>query len=289
MKLDTLTLKEFRKLPLVVEGESKEVRYCGNGQVVIRLKPTIYSYTHNRSGIIEGSDKLRLQSIKALLPVLRSAGIRHSYIDVNDFWILSTLVLQPVTNSNPKPFRPDDLSPEQLDQLPIAPPVEVVVKRVHSGTPKHRYYQFDDYGVRASHPQFPGAALQIDGPYPEALVRFDWRNPMVDGNGQRLADEVLPEPMADWFIDVNQAKQTAMKTFNALDSFFGQRQLELWDICFFISEDGRVMFGEVSPDCLRVRAGDGSSLDKDIWRGGGSSETVLKKWQEFTNLVKKEA
>ncbi len=286
MNLNTLTLKQFRKLPLVVEGESKEVRYCGNGQVIIRLKPTIYSFTHNRSGVIEGSDTLRLQSIQALLPVLRSVGIQHSYIEVNDSWILSALVLQPATRGNPEPFRPRDLIPDELSPLPLAPPVEVVVKRVHSGTPKHRYYEFDHYGVRVSHPQFPNASLQVDQPYPEPFVRFDWRNPMTDRSGQRLADEVLPEPMADWFIDVERAKQTAMRAFNALDVFLRERQLELWDICFFISEDGQVMFGEVSPDCLRVRAGDGSSLDKDVWRGGGSSETVLQKWQKFTRIVK---
>lgn len=285
MVLSDLTVKKFNTLPLVIEGESKEVRYAGRGRVVIRLKSTIYSYTHNRSGTIEGSDTLRLRSIKALLPVLEAAGIQHTYLDVNDKWILSTLVLQLATNNNPFPFRPDDLTFDELANLPIAPPVEVVVKRVHSGTPKHRYHDFDQYKVRASHLRHPRAILKTDGPYPATFTRFDWRNPLIDPQGQRLADEVLPEPMADWFIDVECAKRTALTAFNALDVFLIQRQLELWDICFFISEDGKVMFGEVSPDCLRVRARDGSSLDKDVWRGGGSSETVLQKWQAFTNII----
>ena len=288
MDIDSLTMREFRQLPLVAEGESKEVRYCGNGRVVIRLKPTIYSYTHNRAGIIPGSDILRLKSIRALLPVLRAAGISHSYLKVNDRWILSELVIQPVTGQQAMLFRPSDLSAGQIAMLPVAPPVEVVVKRVHSGTPKHRYYGLDRWAARISHPSFPGASLVVDKPYPETFVRFDWRNPLTDGEGRRLADEVLPEPMADWFIDSLEARKTALRAFTALDKYLRRRGMELWDICFFISEDGKVMFGEVSPDCLRVRAQGGTALDKDVWRAGGSSGRVLEKWRKFTEIIREE-
>jgi phosphoribosylaminoimidazole-succinocarboxamide synthase len=286
MNINQLSHEQFKELPLVIEGESKEVRYAGGGEVVIRLKPTIYSYTHNRGGVIEGSDKARLQSIQALLPVLREAGIEHTYKQVNDSWILSKLVLQPEKAQEPAPFIPADLSAEEIEALPKAPPVEVVVKKVHSGTPKHRYYEFNEYRVRATHPLLANAEITNEQPYPETLVRFDWRNPLTNDKGERLADEVLPEPMAEWFIDVENSKQTAKLAFDALDRFLQKRQLELWDICFFIAEDGRTMFGEVSPDCLRVRAADGSALDKDVWRSGGSSSKVLEKWQAFSDLVK---
>ncbi len=279
MNINTLTMKMFKAMPLVVEGESKEVRYCGNGEVIIRLKPTVYSYTHNRAGVIAGTDTLRLRAIAALLPVLQSAGVRHTYIEANDYWIRSQLVLQPVTTMCPHPFRPSDLSLSELAKLSYAPPVEVVVKKVHGGTPKHRYYQFSEYPTRT------GQHIQPDGRYPQPFVRFDWRNPMHDYDGNRLADETLPEPMAEWFINVEAAKQTALVAFAALDEHLASKGLDLWDICFFVTADGQALFGEVSPDGLRVRAADGTSLDKDVWRSGGSSSTVKDKWQAFASAV----
>ncbi len=279
MDIKSLSDKDFQKLPLVVEGESKEVRYAGHGTVVIRLKPTVYSYTHNRAGVIIGSDTLRLQAVQAFMPVLKKAGIYHTYLDVTNKWILSQLVLQPVTKDSPKPFRPADLTRQQLAKLPIAPPIEVVVKRIHSGTPKHRYYRFDQYKTRMNQ------SVTNDGPYPETIVRFDWRNPMSNKQGERLADEVLPETMANWYINTEAAQKIAMKTFRALQARLEQVCIDLWDICFFVTEDGTKLFGEISPDCMRVRAKDGSSFDKDIWRSGGSSKDVLQKWKKFVEVL----
>lgn len=279
MDINSLSEDDFKELPLVVEGESKEVRYAGNGTVVIRLKPTVYSYTQNRAGTVVGSDTLRLQAIQAFIPVLKKAGLHHTYLEVNNRWILSQLVLQPVTIDCPKPFRPTDLNEQQLAQLPVAPPVEIVVKRIHSGTPKHRYYRFDQYKTRLNQ------SITNDKPYPETVVRFDWRNPMTNKKGERLADEVLPEIMANWYIDVKAASNIAIKAFRTLESHLELLDIELWDICFFVTEDGLQLFGEISPDCMRVRAKDGSSLDKDIWRSGGSSADVLQKWQRFVEIL----
>ena len=277
--IDALTMKAFRALPLVIEGESKEVRYAGNGRVVIRLKPTIYSYTHNRAGIVPGSSKARLRTIRALLLVLHQAHISHTYEQVNDRWIVSQLVLQPAVKGGPLPFRPSDMDAQAIAALPVATPLEVVVKRVHSGTPKHRYWAMD------THPMRDGRYIATDQPYPKLVVRFDWRNPMHSPTGERLADEVLPEAMAEWFMDAQVARQTAVKTFLALEAHLADCGLELWDVCFFIGQDGRVVFGEISPDGMRVRAADGGALDKDLWRSGGSSDQVLKKWQELAELL----
>lgn len=270
---------DFSTLPLVTEGESKEIRYVGDGNVAIRLKPTIYSYTHNRSGTIPGSEMLRLRAAKALLPVVQTAGVMHTYQSVDETGIVSRLVLQPNVTGDTPAFRPTDMTAEELADFPKATPLEVVVKAIHSGTPKHRYYRFSDYPLR------DGSPVATEAPYPEQIVRFDWRNPLHDSSGTRLADEVLPESMAAWFIDVAEAKRTALTAFDALSKFLGAKGLELWDICFFIAEDGRTMFGEISPDCMRVRAANGSSLDKDVWRQGGSSENVLEKWQQFVEII----
>ena len=281
--IETLGTDEFEALPLVVEGESKEVRYAGDGMVTIRLKPTIYSYTHNRCGVIEGSETIRLRAIQALLPVIEAAGLRHTYQAVNDRWILSSLVLQSQLREGPESFRPDDLTAEQLASLPVAPPIEVIAKRRHTGTSKHRYFDFGNYPTR------PGTKgdryIGPEQPYPHNIVRFDWRNPMYNPEGARLADEILPEDTANWFIDVNKARTTAQVAFDSLSTFFAERSMDLWDICFFITEDGEQLFGEISPDCMRVRALGGTALDKDVWRAGGSSDQVLEKWQHMVNLI----
>ena len=285
INIETLNDEQFKSLPLVVEGESKEVRYAGNGLVVIRFKPTIYSYTANRSGIIDGSDVLRLRATRVFLGVLRRAGIRHSYRQVNDKWVLSDLVVQPKTEINPRPFRPADIYEKEIKTLAVAPPIEVVVKRMHSGTSKHRYFGMAGYPVRVNHSLYSGMHFGPDDAYPQTIVRFDWRNPLHDNNGNRLADEILPEPVADWFIDTKSAYDTALKTYEALSEFLNAKDIVCYDLCLFITEDGKTVFGEISQDCGRFRHFDLGSLDKDVWRAGGSSAEVLKKWSMLLQVI----
>lgn len=261
ININTLSEQEFNALPLVVEGESKIVRDAGDGLAVIKLKPTIYSFTHNRCGVVSGSDLLRLRATKTLTSVLKQAGINHSYLDVNDKFILSKLIKSP-------------------------PPIEVVVKAFHSGTSKHRYDGMSASVVRNSHPLFAGMKIEPEGAYPSPIVRFDWRNPLLAKDGKtRLADEVLGESQADWFIDVAKAKITALKTYRALATFLGERDIILYDICLFITEDGETVYGEISQDCGRFRHFDLGSLDKDVWRAGGSSDVVLQKWEMLLKLI----
>ncbi len=66
---------DFSALLLVVEGETKEVRYLGGGRVAIRLKPKIYSFTANRCGVVEGSGMLHYQATRIFDQVLRHSGI----------------------------------------------------------------------------------------------------------------------------------------------------------------------------------------------------------------------
>lgn len=285
LDIDALTTAQFKELPLVVEGESKEVRYAGSGMVVIRLKPTIYSFTANRCGVVEGSDLLRLRATKIFLEVLRKAGVEHAYQKVNDRWILSKLVLQAATPMDPDPFRPNDLREESAWGLPIAQPIETVIKRMHSGTSKHRYFGMSGCTVRGKHPIYPNMSISNDDPYPAPIVRFDWRNPLQDPSGKKLADEILPDQIADLFIDVKRAKVTALKVYDALSDFLGRHDIVCYDLCLFIAEDGETVFGEISQDCGRFRHFDLGSLDKDVWRAGGSSEQVLAKWQMLLDLI----
>ncbi len=283
--IETLTEAQFCELPLVVEGESKEVRYAGGGQVVIRFKPTIYSFTANRCGVVPGSDVLRLRASSIFAEVMRAAGIDHAYRAINDRWVLADLVLQPVTERDPSPFRPEDLSAEELSALDVAPPIEVILKRMHSGTSKHRYFGMAGFPVRGSHPLYGGVSFAADDAYPQPIVRFDWRNPLLDDKGKRLADEILPDSVADWYIDVDRARQTALQTFEALSEFLADHDVVCYDLCLFVTERGDKVFGEISQDCGRYRHFDLGSLDKDVWRAGGSSEQVLAKWQTLLDVV----
>ncbi|MBI1902441.1 MAG: hypothetical protein HYS13_15170 [Planctomycetia bacterium] len=164
--------------------------------------------------------------------------------------------------------------------MPRFAPVEVVVKRRHIGTPKHRYRFIEQYPTRA------GKILAADAEYPELQVRFDWRNPVRDSSGQRLADEIMSEQFADLYIDVPKARSLAIAAFEALATFLSGRGLVLDDICFFIDRDGRCIFSEISPDCLRARAVGEGSLDKDVWRAGGGSELLTEKWTKFLERIR---
>lgn len=280
MKFDTLTLDQFRSLPFVVEGESKEVRYWGEGKVVIRLKPTIYSFTANRCGVVEGSDKLRLKAARLFMGMMKDSDIPYAYHEVSDNFILADLILQPGSSSDV--FRPEDVS---VSSLKIAPPIEVIVKRMHSGTSKHRYEGMSGFPIRRSHPLYPRYCFRDDDAYPCAIVRFDWRNPLESRKGERLADDVLGEEQADWYIDVKTARNTALKVYDALSYFLSQKDLVCYDLCLFITEDGETVFGEISQDCGRFRHFDLGSLDKDVWRSGGSSNDVLEKWQLLVDVL----
>lgn len=284
MNINTLAQEEFKSLPPVIEGESKEVRYAGNGQVVIRFKPTVYSYTANRCGLVEGSETLRLRATRTFLEVLRKAGIKHAYREVTDKWVLSDLVLPSDVEFKKydlPTFSPDDMTKKRAK----APPIEVIVKRYHGGTSKHRYNGMDGAKVRDKHPLYSGMTISSEGAYPSPIVRFDWRNPIRDETGNRVADEILPEDVADWFIDTKKARQTALCVYSALEEFLGERDIVCNDLCLFIAEDGETVYGEVSQDCGRFRHFDLGSLDKDVWRAGGSSAQVLEKWETLLKLI----
>lgn len=261
--LFSLDLETFRKLPLVVEGESKEIHALDDKYAIIYFKPTIYSFTHNRTGVVEGSNIPRVHVSKVLCTLLQENGIDHSYIDYGDEFVLTRIINNP-------------------------PNIEVVVKANHTGTSKHRYFGMNGSTVRNSHPYYAGMEIKDMEPYPEAIVRFDWRNPFWHPETHKmLADEILCDSQADLFIDVKEAKKTAAQTFSILSDFLSDHDIVIYDLCLFISEDGKTVFGEISPDCGRYRHYDLGSLDKDVWRAGGSSEQVLEKWNLLYEMITK--
>jgi phosphoribosylaminoimidazole-succinocarboxamide synthase len=270
-------MDDFDHLPLVAEGQSKIVRYLGKGRVAIRLKPMVYSYSANRCEVVPGSDMLRLKASRILVDRLQRHGIDHAFEEhhIKRQVIISKLLLEP----DPKGWHyfPQDV---EASSLAVLAPIEVIVKAFHVGTPKHRYSGMNQ------HPTRSGFRVQSEQPYPETVVRFDWRNPLCDERGNRLADETLPDQMAAWWIDTEQARPTALLAFQVLHAFLAERRLELLDICFFFDALGRMVCSEISPDCLRVRCMDTSgSLDKDVWRAGGSSSQLLEKWSQLVERI----
>ena len=237
--------EKFDSYPLVTEGESKVVRDVGNNLVLIRLKPTIFSFKANRASIVECSDQLRLRISEILWKILYEAGINISIKAVGRSSYLSKKILPP--------------------------PTEVIVKSYHVGTPKHIYKNMGSYNTRFGSFIRPGQSHQ---PY----VRFDWRNPLPE------KDECLPIWLADQFINTTTAEKTALVSYNVLTEFLGKCGLTLQDLCLCITDDGNEIFGEISPDCMRVKHME-EDLDKDLWRKGRSGETVVANWHKLLNLI----
>ncbi len=306
-----LTLEHFKTLPLVIEGESKEVRYLGKGLVVIRFKPTIYSFTENRCAVVPGSHIPRMLASKVFVEILAKAGIRHAYQEFSKEFILASLIMPhrvEFEKYKTPIFRPADLTQRSIEELPRAPPIEVIAKRYLTGTTKHGCIGMVGSSVRASHKFYADMKLEADGALPEMLIRFDWRNPLTQpGRGQqmanllglevgdvqqrvvaygdRVADTVLPEQIADWYIDVPKSRRTAFMAAITLETFLASRNIVFYDLCMFLDESGEIVYGEISPDCGRFRHLDHGSLDKDVWRSGGSSHDVINKWNLLTNLI----
>lgn len=239
----------FDRLPLLVEGESKAIRRIDDSTVIVRLKPTLFSYTANRAAVVEGTERLRLRISARLWRLLQGAGVPTTILHVGADYYVSRCV--------------------------HAPPIEVIVKAAHVGTPKHIYKDLDQFPTRT------GEFIRPESRH-EPYVRFDWRNPLPG------RDECMPLWLADRFIDTRVAERTALKAFTTLATFLADRGIDLLDICFFITAEGDTLFSEVSPDCMRAKHRS-EDLDKDLWRKGKDAETIRQRWSAFLAIVEKDA
>lgn len=246
------------------EGESKIVRRLTPVLLAQKFKPTVYSFTENRCGEAAGTDEVRARFSAKVFR--RSGGLKGS---------------RPALEHAVVALVEDPSGPLTIQRAVQTSNLEVRVKRFHIGPPVHRYLFTD------RHPTVFGKPLGRWTRFAEPVVCFGWRHPMLDTNGKRLADEPVPDDYAAlWVDDVAAAKRTARAAFAFLEGLFGSAHLVLVDICFFIDRSGRTVFGEVNPDCLRVRdmgidPGDATSFDKDVWRKGGSPAELK---QRYTDL-----
>jgi phosphoribosylaminoimidazole-succinocarboxamide synthase len=265
--LRILMPSDFDTLPLITEGESKIVRQWTDKVVVIKSKPTVYSYTMNRYGTASGTGDVRMKFSAMLFRRMQS-------IRSDDYVIPYSAFLAEV---------PSKEGPLLAERKADHCNVEVRVKRYHIGSPVHRYRYTKEYG-----------STQRSGPidrwsrFDSPIVCFDWRNPLRDKEGNRLADEPISDDYAAvWMKNVGYAKEMARKTFLWLEEMFRQADLCLIDMCIFIDREGKMIYGEISPDCMRVRFGTGDdpsalpSGDKDLWRTGSSEELLLANYEKI--------
>ena len=256
---------DFAALPLLVCGESKEVRLLTPRVTIAKLLPTVYSFTHQRYGEAPGTDAVRARFCAALFrEMARAPGAYH----------LANAFLGLVESPH---------GPLLVEHRVMPGNVEVRVKRYHIGSPVHRYRYVSQHPTARG-----GAPLGRWQRFDTPLVCFDWRHPMTDEDGRALADEPLPDDYAALWIDDIAGKRLARDTFGWIEQLFARKGLRLIDICFFIDAAGRAIFGEISPDCMRVRsdAADGSdALDKDEWRSGGDAATVLRRYRRLATIV----
>jgi len=256
---------DFEALPSLVLGDSKDIRLLTPKVTVARLLPTVYSFTNNRYGTVPGTDEVRARfSADVFRAMAESPGNRH---------LASAFLGLVETPAGPL------LAERRVNPCNL----EVRVKRFHIGSPLHRYRYTEN------HPTVVGPPLSRWTRFPYPVVCFDWRNPLRDDAGERLADEPISDDYAGiWMVDPQNAKRLARECFEWLEERFRLAGLQLIDICFFIDREGRVIYGEISPDCMRVRSGasdDAEALDKDQWRSGAPASELLPRYRQLHEMV----
>lgn len=257
---------DFASLPLLVRGDSKEIRLLTPRIALVRLIPTVYSFTYNRYGEVPGTDEVRARfSAELFREMAAEPGSVH----------LSSAFLGLIES----PFGPL-LAEEVVNTCNL----EVRVKRFHIGSPVYRYRYFERHLTA-----YGGNPVQRWSRFEYPVVCFDWRHPLQDDDGNRLADEPLSDDYAAvWIDDIAGAKQLARSAFEWIEKRFARAKLQLVDICLFLDRTGKVLYGEISPDCMRVRSlasMEWDSLDKDHWRIGGKPEEVLERYQRLHRAV----
>lgn len=256
---------DFDALPLLCEGESKILRLWTDKVVVERFKPTVYSFTMNRYGLAEGTEAIRVRFTAEVFRRMAKLGIAES----------AFLAL----------IESED-GPLLVQRLVDSCNVETRIKRYHIGSPVHRYRYTERHGTAHS-----GPPLARWTRFEQPAVCFDWRHPLRDEEGRALADEPLPDDYAAvWIDDVPRAKEVARSTFLWLEELFAAAGAILVDMCIFIDATGRVIYGEISPDCMRVRIGSGAPedalpLDKDVWRQGRRAEELRDGYERLMNRI----
>ncbi|MGO4291703.1 phosphoribosylaminoimidazolesuccinocarboxamide synthase [Chitinophaga sp. RAB17] len=257
---------DFEQLSLLVEGESKIIKYWTPKVVIEKFKPTVYSYTHNRYGLVDGTDAIRIKFTTAIYRKMTAYGKGRPYAPASAF-------LAEIENEQGLFI---------VQHLVDTCNIETRIKRYHIGSPVHRYLYTAKYPSTRKDQAPITTWTRFDTP----VVCFDWRHPLTDEKNNRLADEPISDDYAAlWILDLPFAKKMALETFLWLEKMFFQSGITLIDMCIFIDRTGKLIYGEISPDCMRIRWNSlhpeqAESMDKDLWRKGAAPEKLYENYEK---------
>jgi len=260
----------------ILEGESKKFYKVNDNIALIELKPTMYSFTHNRYGIVEGTDELRAKFWSLFSGTVNDIYLSYSNNEYkfNDSKILD--LASEYKNNTSEPFPTNYLATLKINNKiyiavyfkPEIPPIEVIWKNYLVGTMKHNLKEVDKYKTRY------GKVIEYESVFPKDIIRFDWRNKLPN------KDEAIPDDYANFYTDVHKAKITAKFVTHILKSMLSVKHYELVDLCYFITYNGDLICSEITPDGMRIRKKD-YSFDKDLWRQGKDSTVINTVWNEL--------
>jgi phosphoribosylaminoimidazole-succinocarboxamide synthase len=258
------------ELPLLVEGESKIVRLWTNNVVAIRFKPMVYSVTTNSYRPAPGTDVVRARFTSQLFREMARCEPRDGVTPHSAF--LAEI--------------PSPAGPLVIQRKVETCNIETRIKRYHIGSPLHRYRYTERYPTTQS-----AGPLKRWTRFDQPVVCFDWRHPLRDEAGNDLADEPISDDYAGvWMRDIDYAKRMARSTFLWLEQRFERAGIRLIDMCIFIGQDGRTIYGEISPDCMRARldTGDLAAAEAEArgqWWPNGAPDQLQYNYEDFYQRV----
>jgi len=246
------SVKAYNTLPILHQGDSREIRDIQNiadiqcyqpklsGLVIQRLNPKIFSFTAGKAVDVPGTEHIRAQLNQIFCEHLHKAGVETTTLAYEGNYVL--MKKSAVAN------------------------LEVIVKAALIGSPKHLYPKLSEFATR------DGRRLQSMAPH-EPYVRFDWRDPTSKN------DIVMPEGLAEHFIDTVKAKDTALKAFYVLKALLNTIAFDLRDCCFFMPPEGNYICAEVSPDNLGGIVYQGEDDNVQALFQSKNKEDLVRKWQ----------
>ncbi|GIF15719.1 phosphoribosylaminoimidazolesuccinocarboxamide synthase [Actinoplanes teichomyceticus] len=222
-----------------VRGRSKRLWWNEDGTCLVELVPSLRSFTYDRDEMFDGTGPLRLDFYELAAQRLARAGVRTAF------------------------RRRVDAITYEADYLP-APPFEVIVKNIATGSTVRKYPGLFPEGHRFDPP----------------VVKYDFR---VDPEDQPIAEDYLRA----YGVPVEAFHETALRCNTVLRDWLSP--LDLWDFCLVLATgpDGTpVVISEVSPDCMRLRDQAGRPLDKDLFRAGADEQDIVERWTALLAQVR---